>query len=368
MKQDGSDTPRGSGGSPPAVPRRENGALPGAAPRAAADDAASRNAEDASPKRGDALSRHDSVRLFRRREQKYEVGRAAAVFIREEIARRLPLFEFERGHPSTHVTTLYFDTRNRDFFRRAVRNYDDNVKIRVKEYYYELPPSAGSGEPGRNGAVHAYKTSPICYVELKQSAAGTVIKKRFGFPKRELPLLLGGQDVWPILLKMTPPEDVAPLREVYREFQRYLGMYLIEITSIVNYRRTVYQESENELRITFDDQLAVYQPVATLYDGADALTPEVLGRPIRTSDKVILEIKCPGTYPSWLEKTMQYHSTRRLSKFTTSVRLLLSESNGAALDGASEPSNGPTGNFPADDAARDLDFGADTKQGPGFLS
>jgi len=287
--------------------------------------------------RGPENALHKSVRLFRRREQKYEVGPAAATFLREEIARRLPLFEFERGHPYTYVTTLYFDTRNRDFFRRADRNYDDNVKIRVKEYFYTLPPSSDGSGARLNGAVRSYKTSPICYVELKQSAGGMVIKKRFGFPKSDLPLLFGGQDVWPILLKMTPPEEVGSLREVYRELHRYMELYSIEITSIVSYRRTVYQESEEHLRVTFDDQLAVYHPVPGLYKGAEALTPEVLGTPIRTSSSVILEIKCPGAYPVWLEKAMQYHSTRRLSKFTTSVRLLLSGSNGAGLKDVDAP-------------------------------
>ena len=65
-----------------------------------------------------------------------EVGPARAVLLREEIARHLPLYEFHAGHSHTHITTLYFDTRERDFFRRAEKHYDDNVKIRVKEYYF----------------------------------------------------------------------------------------------------------------------------------------------------------------------------------------------------------------------------------------
>ncbi len=339
------------------------------------------------------------MQLFRRKEQKYEVGPAAALFLRQEIARRLPCFEFERGHPYTHVTTLYFDTRNRDFYRKAERSYEDNVKIRVKEYYYPLlaeahgdganSPVPGAVEIHGNGSRSrreaSYRTSPVCYVELKQSVAGLVIKKRFGFPKKDLHLLVGGQDVWPILVKITPSEDLSSLKDVYRELLRYLSSYSVELTSIVCYRRTVYQECEEELRITFDDHLAVYQPVPELYGRAGALTPDVLGKPIRTSDKVILEVKCPGKYPSWLEKAMQYHSTRRLSKFTTSVRLILSDSDGSGVreamaeepahreeaiapeekNGAGESSGGLSPRLPR--GADPVSQGGDTQQMTGFF-
>jgi hypothetical protein len=123
------------------------------------------------------------------------------------------------------------------------------------------------------------------------------------------------------------------LREVYREMRRYLATYHFEITSVVTYRRTVFQECEADLRVTFDDRLSVYAPSSSLYDSFEALTVDVLGTPLRTSQRVILEIKCPGEYPDWLEKALRDHSTRRLSKFTTSVRLLL----GAGGDAAESP-------------------------------
>ena len=294
----------------------------------------------------DTGSRLDGVRLFRRREQKYEVGSGAAAFLREEIGRRLPRFEFDTGHPTTFITTVYFDTQGRDFYHLAERSYDDNVKIRVKEYYYPLsgaaPLTDGAGVLPLNGSVK-YLTSPYCYVELKQSASGLVIKKRFGILKRDLALLLRGEDVWPILLRMTPSAELKSLEEVYTELSRYLKTYSVGITSVVNYRRSVYQESEEALRITFDDQLCVYAPPDTLYEDMEALTPEILGKPVRRSEKVILEIKCPGEYPEWLRNAMRHHSTRRLSKFTASVRLLISGgggSNGGSHGGSHGGSNG----------------------------
>jgi hypothetical protein len=301
----------------------------------------------------EASVRKDSARFFRRKEDKYEVGLAAATYLQAEIARRLPRFEYHSGYPYTFITTLYYDTKNRDFYRQAVRHYDDNVKIRVKEYYYSLggPGSCCGGPKGegpvgngpagatstgaisRGGANNSnasnsngtdlYQISPQCYVELKQSLNGTVTKKRFAFPKKDLSLLFNGQDVWPILLKVTPAAEHEALREIYRELKRYISVYPVEVTSIVNYRRTVYQENEDRLRITFDDSLAVFPPVSSLYESNEALTTEVLGKATRRSDKVILEIKCSDEYPEWLKNALQFHSSKRLSKFTTSVRYLL---------------------------------------------
>ena len=76
---------------------------------------------------------------------KFELDIAAAAFLRDEIARRLPVFEFASGYAHTFVTTIYFDTADRRFFEKARRDYDHNDKIRVKDYYYEEPSeSAGS--------------------------------------------------------------------------------------------------------------------------------------------------------------------------------------------------------------------------------
>jgi len=279
-----------------------------------------------------------AARFFERREEKYEVDRATARLLQGEIACRLPLFSYQPGHPWTYVTTIYFDTKNRDFYHRAELHYDDNVKIRVKEYYYptEIPLKASGKENGESEqrtvwvgeddpprAGRTYQTMKHCFVELKQRSRGTVIKKRFAFPKADLGLLFNGQDIWPLLAKVTHPSEMGPLREIYHELQHYIARYPVEVTSIVNYRRTVYQKDENDLRVTLDDRLAVFPPLPGLYTQNDALTAEVLGRPIRTSERVILEIKCPGQYPEWLRSALKAHSSERLSKFTTSVRLLL---------------------------------------------
>jgi len=282
-----------------------------------------------------ASPRPGSARFFHRREAKYEVGVGAATFLREEIARRLPRFEYEKGHPTTYITTVYFDTESHDLYRRAERHYDQNLKIRVKEYYYPL----GAGPDAKDD----YKVCSYCYVEIKEHSNGSVVKKRFRFPKRDLSRLMRGEDLLPLLAETTPPEEIGRLGEVYGEFRRLLGLHPVRATSIVTYRRAVYQESEDTLRVTFDDHFAVWAPLPGLYDIHPALTPEVLKKPVRVTDKVILEIKGPGDFPDWLEKALRYHSTKRLSKFTTSVRLLLGGEDPAANSRVLGSRNGSDG-------------------------
>jgi hypothetical protein len=112
------------------------------------------------------------------------------------------------------------------------------------------------------------------------------------------------------------------VRAVYDELRACLKTYAVQPSSAVSYRRQVYQRIEGELRVTFDDEIAVHRPPAGLYERTPALTRDVLGKPIYTSDRFIVEIKCPGDLPDWLATALKNHSSRRLSKFTTSVRLV----------------------------------------------
>lgn len=256
---------------------------------------------------------------IRRHEQKYEVGLASAAFLREEISRHLPLYEYRSGFPHSFVTTVYYDTADRSFFRQAERSYDDNVKIRVKEYSYL---------DGRG----CYLSSPICFVEVKRRERGEVIKRRLPLAKRELRRLVSGDDVWPEVVATVGGRVSDGLRVAYDRLRDYLGRFSVHATSVVRYRRTVFQQSEWELRVTFDDSISIYRaPRRDVYSAGIDLTPDVLGEPFRRLEKVILEIKCPSLgYPDWLARALRYHCSARLSKFTTSVRSLLDLDDGEA--------------------------------------
>lgn len=268
-----------------------------------------------------------SMSVFSRRETKYELEPDTADDLRRRIASVLPCYEFLSGQPSTYITTVYFDTDRLEFFRRASRSYDNNLKIRLKEYYYHRD-SEGS-----------LLTFPYCFVEIKQRVQGLVVKRRIRIPKFLTGRLLAGDDIWTDLVRSDPGIQFEDVRDTYDELRRYLAHFSIHARSIIHYRRSVYQENEEELRVTFDDRLKIYPPVEGLYDSVDCLSEQALGRVLRSIPKVIMEIKCQGKYPDWLKDALRNILPRRISKFTTSMNLLARQLPRRA-DGARGRANG----------------------------
>ena len=271
--------------------------------------------------------RRSSTVYLCRREHKYEVSPAVARELRDEIAKHLPLFSYIPGRRDSHITTVYFDTRNRDLYHRAERSFDDNFKIRVKEYYY--PRADAPGETGDGWTVRGeYQISPFCYVELKQRRRGIVFKRRFRLPKTCVGPLFAGDDVSSFVFDGLTGRERLSVQKTYDALRKYLQKVTVEVSSVVAYHRLVYQKSEKDLRVTFDQGVSVHAPPRGLYGGVEALTPEVLGAPIRTLERVILEIKCSRSYPVWLRNILSRLSAKRLSKFTSSVRMLLQSDTG----------------------------------------
>ena len=166
-------------------------------------------------------------------------------------------------------------------------------------------------------------------------------------------LVIGGEDIWGDLVRLDPGAEFDDVRDVYSELQRYLVNYSIRPRSIIHYRRSVFQENEEQLRITFDDELKIFRPPKGLYDTVPSLVEGDLGEPTRRIGKVILETKCQSGYPGWLGAALTHLLPRRISKFTTSMNLLhprepssgadpaLRASNGYRIDSSAEGSHSP---------------------------
>ena len=98
------------------------------------------------------------------------------------IRESLPVYEFNPGYPYTHITTVYYDTPGLRLYDRASRSYDDNLKIRVKEYYYK-------------DRCEKELVSPYCFLELKRRRDGMVSKQRLRIGKEHLEAFLRGEDL-----------------------------------------------------------------------------------------------------------------------------------------------------------------------------
>ena len=256
---------------------------------------------------------------LRRRENKYELSVDVARVLQAEIARHLPVYSFVQGPLDSYMTTVYFDTENRALFRRAERSFDDNLKVRLREYYYATPCDRVNGA----SSAPEYRIDDACFVELKQRRSGVVTKRRFRIPKVYVGDLFAGKELGRELEVGLDARSRRHVRVAYSTFCKLLGRMRVQATSVVVYHRVAYQESERELRVTFDDQLRVYRPPAGLYAGRAALTPSTLGEEIAAPEKVILEIKCRREYPQWLAQALRAVEAGQHSKFTTSVRSIL---------------------------------------------
>ncbi|MBN1442429.1 MAG: VTC domain-containing protein [Planctomycetes bacterium] len=251
------------------------------------------------------------MNIITRRETKFELDADSAKRLRQIVGRYLPLFEYVRDVPASYLTTTYFDTDRLEFFKRASTSWEDNVKIRVREYSYR---SEGGG----------IIVQPHCFLEIKRRRRGLVTKHRLRLPKSLLDDLLEGEDIWRDLVAAIPDNDAPPVRGIYEELQDFLKAHKVSPRSVVHYRRFVYQLDEWELRITFDDELAIYQPPGELYRHARTLSPDLDHRPCRRVGKVIMEIKCQAQHPAWLEDALRSFLPRNISKFTESINLLVS--------------------------------------------
>ncbi len=260
---------------------------------------------------------------MKRKEEKYEIPAGKATYLREEISRHLPIFEFRKGHQHTYITTVYLDTEELDFYNKARSYYDDNLKIRVKEYYYQNSPP----RPSKNGTAPApsWHVLDYCFLEIKERIGGLVVKRRFEVPKSLLGRLIKGEDVWDELVSSRSGIEFTGMVDVYREFRNFLKHFRVFPKSIINYRRSVFQRKEEELRITFDDEIAVYEPVPGLYESTGSLARSFLGRPRKLVESVILEVKCQNGQPEWLVQLMENISPKRFSKFTSSLSILTQE-------------------------------------------
>ena len=263
-----------------------------------------------------------SPNYIRRSETKYELSRAELSVIEGEFSRRLPVFEFNPGHPFTHITTVYFDTAGLELYQGACRRYDDNLKVRVKEYYYLDP----------DGRELVY---PYCFIELKQRRDGMVSKQRLRVAKECLADFISGEDLRDRLRPQPAPGtrdegvDQDDFDRAYDVLRERLAMTPLRPVSAINYRRRVYQRDEKTLRVTFDDRITVYEPPLNLYCEKAALVASRLGKPVGRTAKLIAEIKCrnlsAGSFPRWLEVILCTLDARSLSKFTTSVNFILNK-------------------------------------------
>jgi hypothetical protein len=224
-----------------------------------------------------AIAVGSKTRTWKQREQRYLLDRASAEHTVNTLFNALPTVVYVPGSVVTQVVTTYLDTPAHHYLAIADRSEGlRTLKVRVREY------QAISRDSGQ------VTSTRDCYLERKERVNEVRIKQRVEIGKSELAGILD-QD------KALNGSNAA------KAITGELSTLDLRPALVSSYRRIVFGDEDN-LRVTFDEQLAYYKPPPGLYESNDALTFDVLGEPIARGPKRILEIKIPehAEIPEWL--------------------------------------------------------------------
>jgi len=255
-----------------------------------------------------------------REETKYLVPPVRWQVLAAELSLQLPGHRFTgegaNRLPDPHhcVTTIYFDTPSRALFRAAAATPDRNLKVRAKEYY-DLHPSLAETATDPDQIVHY---QPWLWFEVKRREGARTSKRRFRLPKRDVAQFFAEGRVTPEALElMEGDESLREVVETCRTFSEPLSP-----VCLVNYRRLSWQSDESDLRVTFDRELASFAAPRDLWARRHALVRSALGTPVAREPMGILEVKCRGALPAWLDDFLVRVGgpTIPFSKFVTASR------------------------------------------------
>lgn len=267
-----------------------------------------------------AVAHRDNGLTADRVELKYRIPSARAREVAEAISEHLPRHRYAGSGANRlpgarhYTTTVYLDTPDRQLYKFACEN-PPGLKVRAREYYDEHL-SLTELVTYREALV---RSSPILWIELKQSAGERNGKRRVGIPKRDVASFFDSGTISAAMLDGQ--------RRVYRDGSEGVLDELLALCQrldaplrpsvLVNYRRCAWQSPDETVRVTIDCQLNFYAAHPSVFADAKSFEKQNLGKKVGSLNDCIVEIKSLGPPPEWLEATVAEYAghTERFSKF-----------------------------------------------------
>lgn len=228
------------------------------------------------------------------------------VFFAETEGRLCPQV-YDESLPIAFSRTTYLDTP--DLMYLASSKEGVSRRLRIREY----AGAAAAGEPVR--------LMDLCYLEYKESQAGQRSKAR---------VRVAAHDIAEILQKPSRLIDGSrnPSRAELRAghvLVRELEGKRLSPQLTTWYRRQSLRDASGCVRVTLDTELAFCHPIVP---GAGSADQPVLPRErvLGNAPACMLEVKCMGEPPAWLERAMRTLGKppgTRLSKYAMGMRMLL---------------------------------------------
>jgi len=255
-----------------------------------------------------------------RTEIKYLLSPGKAKIIKELAEEKVGSHTYTEGRFITFITTIYLDTEDRSFYRHALENPGDHVKLRAREYYYfneELIELSSSWD-----SLFEYR--PVIWLELKERKKQSTFKHRIKVPKNVLVPMLAGSECRSELIDVN--DNVPEFDTAYEILSSYLsernGKPLVP-SSVVNYRRRSFEDGHETLRITLDAGLNFHRAKNDLLKMKKPMVKENLGSALSSLKDIVLEIKTRSGIPAWLKSATGGIDPVDFSKFRESSRLAL---------------------------------------------
>jgi hypothetical protein len=206
----------------------------------------------------------------------------------------------EARPPPHFSTTVYFDTPAGCVLREAERG-GPHCKLRVREYY------DGETLPGwPEGGAAVARASRTLWLELKVRDGDRTRKHRVGVPRAALTHLFeSGEPRLGLMVGSHHADWHASdeWRRVLLDWSRRLDGPL-QASVVVNYRRSAWQNAAGTVRVTLDEELAIFRPRPELWAVAGPWSRDVLGPAAYREPRCVLEVKCVERTPGWLERAL----------------------------------------------------------------
>jgi hypothetical protein len=238
-------------------------------------------------------------------ERKYMIEAREAEVLARSLSERLAPHHHDTvlddAHPPQHFsTTVYFDTPARCVLREAERG-GAHCKLRVREYY---DVDASPAQPVGGAAVA--RPTRTSWLELKVRDGDRTCKHRVGVPKAAIAQLFEAGEPRLGLMSGNHHADCQPSdewRRVLLDWSRRLDG-LLQASVVVNYRRKAWQNAAGTVRVTLDEDLAIFRPRPELWELPGAWSRDVLGTAAYREPRCVLEVKCAERTPGWLERAL----------------------------------------------------------------
>jgi len=208
------------------------------------------------------------------------------------------------------VTTVYFDLPDRRLARAALERPEENLKVRMREYFDE------EGTP----------CSRFVWFEIKERQGAASRKSRFRLHKRLVARFLKGEaDLAAILTCQGSGSDPSGVFETVQRIHDLAGDTWMPFGA-VRYRRCSIEGGTPAGRLTLDDRISYHLGPLSLYDTHDALDRRAVGPSAGEEASGVMELKHGGDpLPPWCRPFVGGTSPIEYSKFLMLSRLSLAE-------------------------------------------